>query len=222
MSHLLFGESTTLRDELERDYQTFIQPSQSGIRVQGSEHAVGLTVSRLTRLIETMDSGVRLGNESSQPFVPPPVPSSLAQPSSSSSSKAPTSLDWQLRDIIQKINSKLPEEDRKALLRGLEEDLSGELVSRDSSVYDTQREQKIQYFVTLDYPREKVEAVLTSLGPEASDNDVLSRLVKVCSRRPLSDSRPRGFSGELLQPSPAKDSGRLRPIVIDGSNIAMR
>lgn len=123
-----------------------------------------------------------------------------------------------------------------------------------------QREKKIDYFVnTLNYPREKVESVLDQLGPDAADNDILERLVKVCrpgsvqakappsigiGYRPGGPSKypPTGASGgmsgvgdsmpppsQLSPPLPmapsapvTTDPARLRHIVIDGSNVAMR
>ena len=138
-----------------------------------------------------------------------------------------------------------------------------------------QREKKIEYFVnTLNYPREKVESVLDQLGPDAADNDILERLVKVCrpgsgvqakvppsvgaggvgySTRPGGPNMyaPTGASSggmigigdsvpprsQLSPPPPmapsavtlptttmpvTTDPARLRHIVIDGSNVAMR
>ena len=132
-----------------------------------------------------------------------------------------------------------------------------------------QREKKINYFVNmLNYPREKVESVLDQLGPDAADNDILERLVKVCRPNNVqartfpsngsgvgyktggghSKYTPTGGSGgmgsggdSMLPPSqlspplpmapsavaPATmpvitDPARLRHIVIDGSNVAMR
>ena len=130
-----------------------------------------------------------------------------------------------------------------------------------------QREKKIDYFVnTLNYPREKVESVLDQLGPDAADNDILERLVKVCrpsnvqgkaspsmgagysaggpSKYPATGASG-GMSGvrdsmpppsQLSPPLPmapsavapattmpvTTDPARLRYIVIDGSNVAMR
>ena len=141
-----------------------------------------------------------------------------------------------------------------------------------------QREKKIDYFVnTLNYPREKVESVLDQLGPEAADNDILERLVKVCRPGNVQvkvsasssvgggggggHARPAGGPGKYapasasigmsgvgdsvpprsqLSPPPpmasvsagavamvtampaTTDPARLRHIVIDGSNVAMR
>ena len=106
-----------------------------------------------------------------------------------------------------------------------------------------------------------MESVLDQLGPDAADNDILERLVKVCKpsnmKPPLSSSSssvigntggasvgqyklhgdvsvtpPSQFSPPLppmpggsivpVQPLPVQDPARLRYIVIDGSNVAMR
>ena len=127
-----------------------------------------------------------------------------------------------------------------------------------------QREKKIDYFVnTLNYPREKVESVLDQLGPDAADNDILERLVKVCKPSNVHHMKapsvgvgynkgghskyPPGGSGGMsgvggdsmappsqlspplpMPPTPVvpplmpTDPARLRHIVIDGSNVAMR
>ena len=125
-----------------------------------------------------------------------------------------------------------------------------------------QREKKIDYFVnTLNYPREKVESVLDQLGPDAANNDILERLVKVCRSstayaKPIPSVSgvykeghgkypPAGSGGmsvrdpivppsQLSPPLPIPpsvavpaamtviDPARLRHIVIDGSNVAMR
>ena len=137
-----------------------------------------------------------------------------------------------------------------------------------------EREKKIDYFVnTLLYPREKVESVLDQLGPDAANNDILERLVKVCKPNakvsPVATgnggassgssggggfgvykshrypSNTGGSSESLFPPSqfspplppsmssgggvvpqssplPVQDPARLRHIVIDGSNVAMR
>lgn len=234
---LLFGENSRLRNELEREYQTVIQPlsSSGNIRVQGSEIDVCLTVSKLADLMDTMDHGRRPDSE------PPGQPApSCANPYETSASSS-ADLDLQLKTAIQHMDAdpsnieKLSDSVKRALLEGLTSDLEGKRTRQEviSRGVDPQKEQRIEFFVRLGYLREKVEAVLESLGPDTMDDDILARLVKVSSRSPsstgqkvknLSNSRPRGYSGEplLSTPVPAKDPSLLRPIVIDGSNVAMR
>ncbi len=82
----------------------------------------------------------------------------------------------------------------------------------------------------LGYPREQVDTILRQLGPDADHNNVLWALVNqsssktelvdvvdpkedVESRRDMSD----GFPSDEA----ADESDNLRPIIIDGSNVAM-
>lgn len=234
---LLFGENSRLRDDLEREYSTVIQPSAAGhIQLQGSEIDVCLTVSRLSTLMDTMDNGNR-----------PVVESTPAPSSHPPEIPSPSQLDSQLRDAIRQVGSdpsnieNLSDSIKRALLEGLKG--NAERRKSDSEIgetavvpgslrgVDSHREQRISYFVQLGYPREKVEGVVESLGPAATEDDILSRLVKMSGnihsaeqRGRLSHSRLRGFSGEpmLSRPTPVRDPSILRPIVIDGSNVAMR
>ena len=129
------------------------------------------------------------------------------------------------------------------------------------------REEKIDYFVNrLNYPRAKVESVIDQLGPDASIDDILGRLMRICPNDvkapPIAGSNgsssssggggvykqhrysgnlgglgggeslspPSQFSPPLPMPGnalslpqpPVQDPSRLRHIVIDGSNVAMR
>ena len=240
-SQLLFGENSRLRDDLEREHQTVVQPLPSGIRVQGNKFFVSLTVSRLASLRDTMDNGGYIRENAAAIHHDPQLPNS--------------DLNQQLMGFIQQMDSdsmpstieKLTDSVKLALLEGLrtqaqkrDGDSSPPLpvVSRDcsqTSGHETSpsRERKFEYFLQLGYPREKIEAVLDSLGSDATDNAILERLVRV-SRPPSADvhrssqrlniSRPRGYSGEPLLSAciPVRDPSTLRPIVIDGSNVAMR
>lgn len=98
----------------------------------------------------------------------------------------------------------------------------------------------MEFFQKLGYGREDVLRVLDKLGEDALVNDVLQELIQTGSRpsahqssaapAPLlvprgccgtPDSAQRGLAVDLEQESgcPARS---LRPIVIDGSNVAMR
>ena len=111
-------------------------------------------------------------------------------------------------------------------------------------------QKKRDYLVrTLGFPQDRVDSTLESLGPQASINEILNRLNKLVSSAPSTGLG--GVSAGVVKPplaggsdyilrtvgsedvggvvtlggerQPRKvDSSKLRPIVIDGSNVAMR
>lgn len=104
-----------------------------------------------------------------------------------------------------------------------------------------ERPSKMEFFQKLGYSREDVVRVLGKLGDGALVNDVLQELIHTGSR-PGAQESPASSSGPLLvprgscgvpdsahrglRPALEEDCGdsasSLRPIVIDGSNVAMR
>ncbi|MBN3307117.1 ZC12B ribonuclease, partial [Amia calva] len=88
---------------------------------------------------------------------------------------------------------------------------------------------KIELFLKLGYPERDIVRVLENLHHDALTNDILEELIKTGSStaptRPKSVSPqliPRGCSPPTRLPEEDKDlSIALRPIVIDGSNVAM-
>ena len=101
-----------------------------------------------------------------------------------------------------------------------------------------ERSRKMEFFQKLGYSREDVVRVLGKLGADALVNDVLQELIQMGSRPSAREGSaapllvPRGCCGTPdsaqcgLGADPGEDSGgpasSLRPIVIDGSNVAMR
>lgn len=99
------------------------------------------------------------------------------------------------------------------------------------------QQSKLEFFHKLGYSKEQVSKVLEKLGQEASENDLLQELIQMGSRKiQKPENRMQQFhSGPGAQAScralgislqsteeashPVTD---LRPIVIDGSNVAMR
>lgn len=97
---------------------------------------------------------------------------------------------------------------------------------------------KMEFFQKLGYDREDVVRVLAKLGQDALVNDVLQELIQTGSRPGAQQSSaapllvPRGSCGTPdaiqrgLGADPEEECGdpasSLRPIVIDGSNVAMR
>ncbi|XP_075706649.1 endoribonuclease ZC3H12A [Rhinoderma darwinii] len=117
-------------------------------------------------------------------------------------------------------------------LKGTRSDRSPEKSSSADHADQSETQMKVDFFRKLGYSSEEIHAVLQNLGMEADINTVLGELVKhggnpekeVVPEEP-SDSVlvPRGGSGARPSTSSAEDndSNNLRPIVIDGSNVAM-
>lgn len=101
------------------------------------------------------------------------------------------------------------------------------------------QQSNVDLFRKLGYSSEDILRVLESLPPDAQTNDILEELIKTCRGvGSLPTSRQGNFSPQLVPrgcspvqlPQPSltiqeeeKDpAGGFRPIVIDGSNVAMR
>lgn len=70
-----------------------------------------------------------------------------------------------------------------------------------------------------------MQAALQKLGPSPDQNELLAELIKLGAQRGGScDSSPTESPPDLseLQADLTSSSQNLRPIVIDGSNVAMR
>lgn len=106
-------------------------------------------------------------------------------------------------------------------------------ISSENRDYQT----KMEFALKLGYSGEQVESVLSKLGPNALINDVLAELVRLGNKgeleaqAPVSSASlaPRGpgvkeaVSPEAsLEEETTDTNDNLRPIVIDGSNVAMR
>ena len=108
--------------------------------------------------------------------------------------------------------------------------LSNHLISRNSP--PPVNRQKVEYYVRLGYPQEIVESTISSMGPAAHDNDIMNRLIKrgaVASpnRSVVIPEEPTPPASVMVAPvgaveRPPQNSQNLRPIVVDGSNVAMR
>lgn len=210
LPNLLFSKSPKLRDAIEKEYQTLLLPSPDGILVQGSESAVSFTITKLQSLMDTLQ----------KQDLPDSTPSSVE-------------LNQRLRELISNPGAvdTISESLRQALLESLSE--SSNEKKKDSpplSPRSTRLQKRVKQFVDLGYPREKVEMAMRSLGDSASDNDIMARLVSIHSSydpKSLSKVPPKPQPTEQgnqhqLPPLALNQRDGLRPIVIDGSNIAMR
>lgn len=93
---------------------------------------------------------------------------------------------------------------------------------------------KMDFALKLGYAEEQIQSVLNKLGPESLINDVLAELVRLGNKGDtegqvnLSLLVPRGpNSREIINPELSLEGeieniDNLRPVVIDGSNVAMR
>lgn len=90
---------------------------------------------------------------------------------------------------------------------------------------------KVDFALKLGYSEELVLLVLRKLGPDSLINDVLGELVKLGTKPDL-QAQGGGSSTTISSTSPtssfdscsqwAEDKENLRPVVVDGSNVAMR
>lgn len=91
---------------------------------------------------------------------------------------------------------------------------------------------KVERFLKLGYSHGDILRVLESLRHDAQTNDILEELIKTCHTVTYSRSAsnspklvPRGCSPGPSQARPGADreaAAGFRPVVIDGSNVAMR
>lgn len=125
----------------------------------------------------------------------------------------------------------------------MDQALSGQSSTSDQLEPDSEELQRgVDFFRKLGYSNKEVKAALKKLGLSTDTNSVLGELVRSrtstapCIYSTDNDERSTGPKDSLLPPSWAlgpfritpqlgdrKDTGtELRPIVIDGSNVAMR
>lgn len=98
---------------------------------------------------------------------------------------------------------------------------------------------KVDFFRKLGYSSAEIHSVLQKLGVQADTNTVLGELVKhgsasererqaspdPCTQPPLvprGGGTPKAPTLEPSAPEENKEGSDLRPVVIDGSNVAMR
>ncbi|XP_044278897.1 probable ribonuclease ZC3H12D [Varanus komodoensis] len=97
------------------------------------------------------------------------------------------------------------------------------------------QQSKLEFFHKLGYSKEEVCEVLEKLGQEASENDLLQELIQMGTRTQEPENRTQAFQFSPTAHAPcgvlpvshrstkktSDPSSNLRPIVIDGSNVAM-
>lgn len=102
-----------------------------------------------------------------------------------------------------------------------------------ASMMDQQQHVRVERFLKLGYSHNDILRVLDSLHHDAQTNDILEELIKTCHTRPSSNKSltnspklvPRGCNPSASQSRPGSErelASAFRPVVIDGSNVAMR
>lgn len=223
LAGLLWSHSR-LYSKLESQFLTCIQyiPSRelpSLIRVQGEHQRVSDTMSQLHSMLDLIDP-------SPPPSLSPPPPP--------------------LGDERDSVNAGL----LRAMLSTVERKAAvsppflppsyhhhhqqyPHLIPRNSPEFPLNRE-KVDYYVQLGFQQEIVESTIASLGPGAHDNDIMHRLNMrgkvIPPPRPVEEVMTPGMvttgtgsigDREVLQRR-VMDPSNPRPIVVDGSNVAMR
>ena len=190
-----------LRDALEKEYEVLVTPAPAdvGLYVQGTKSSVSLAYSRICNLADTIPSA-RAHMPTNQ-FMPP------------SSNLDPDSQRLLIRDSTTTSVSSTSYA-KSAAVNAKISYRQGSPHSYVEKEIDTRSQKLVAQYVKLGFPVEQVQSVIESLGPSASENDIMSRLVKINPARPSPS-----LQFEKIQ-VPSKEG--LRPIVIDGSNVAMK
>lgn len=84
---------------------------------------------------------------------------------------------------------------------------------------------RVEFALKLGYTEKLVQAALQKLGPSPTQNELLEELIKLGAQKGSScDSSPSESTLDIADfPLEAVEGMQvLRPIVIDGSNVAMR
>ena len=85
----------------------------------------------------------------------------------------------------------------------------------------TKTENKVKGFVALGFEENAVRRVIEKYGPQLSEDELMTKIFRMKKEAPV----PRTpIAEELTTPPPLVNSvdQRLRPVIIDGSNVAMR
>lgn len=220
-THLLFEESPKLRDAIEREFQTVLLPSSEGVLIQGSLAAVNATIKKLQNLKDTVSHHSNQSRGGSSSLV-----------TSTEGTSSPPDIDEQLKKLLTSENiENISDSLKQALLVGIQKGKLKEMTKNEAKdrtetmLSSPQRQKRTRQFVDLGFPLDKVETVFDSLGEEASDNDIMARLISTHTskeRQPHVLRIPPKSTSEPAVNTPVSMREGLRPIVIDGSNVAMR
>lgn len=101
-----------------------------------------------------------------------------------------------------------------------------ELEKISKSTDDKSYSSRVEFGLKLGYSEKLVQAALNKLGPDPSQNELLGELIKLGAQMPRSVESPSLTVDDVSSSShlavQENSTVQLRPIVIDGSNVAMR
>lgn len=193
---VLFEDNHSIRDKIERDSEVLIVPApkDGGLYIQGAQSQVSSAVERVHRLADTIH--------------PYPSNTKHTDHTTFNSNKQTTATYNQ-----SKTQQSPPIDTTNFIIR--DPNCAPQPPTTTAPAPVTLDTKRINKYVMLGFPVEQVQNVIESLGPHASENDIMSRLN---SRNPSTKSSvpPTANVSETL----SKEG--LRPIVIDGSNVAMK
>ena len=239
MAGLLFSEHSKLHAILEAKFLACIQllKDQDGsfIRVQGEESHVDKAMSQLRSMLDTIENR---HHHHSSPATPSPSFSPPPHPQNGEGDSINAEL---LRAMLDTVERRVPNPRHHHHHHHHHHPPSSSsgsppFLSRTPELPALRK--RVDYYVQqLGFPREIVAVTLESLGPGAHDNDILNRLNQRMKGTPVVPLPPAPPPFEepvisqvtapgvavmdRLQRRPV-DPSNLRPIVIDGSNVAMR
>lgn len=233
LAGLLFSQHSKLHAILEASFLACIQllrsqDGQSFIRVQGEEEHVEKTMSQLRSMLDTIEN--RHHHHS-------PVPSPSFSPPPHLQNGEGDSINAELlRAMLSTIERRTPTSSNHHHHHHHHHP-SPQFLPRTPELPVFRK--RVDYYVQqLGFPQEIVEVTLESLGPGAHDNDILNRLNQRMRGTPVMPLPPapppfeEPVTSQVTSPGVAVvdrlqqrrpiDPSNLRPIVIDGSNVAMR
>ena len=231
---VLFNDSLGLRDAIEQDLAVFLEPTPSGVSVQGSKHCVDSAVAKISTTVTTMNN--ELPGSCSRRSPPRHDQVDQLQALLQLTTSNPASVDQLPNSVRDAIMRELKEFAEQQQREQQQQQQHRHLLCRDGTELPQNmilyQQRRIDQFVPLGYLKHEVQAVLDSLGSGATDNDILARLVKTHPSRDRSitsflsstlpqRTSPTGENQATLSAQPPMREG-LRPIVVDGSNVAMR
>lgn len=163
--------------------------------------------------------------------------SSESEPEQPGFRNSPGNAQWRETEVLHKPHRQLcrspcldrPSFSQSSLLQDLK-------LEENKANLNKEYQSKIDFALKLGYAGDQIQAVLNKLGPDALINDILAELVRLGNKAESEGQASSGSTASSAGPGTKEaaspelsledeivdSSDNLRPIVIDGSNVAMR